>query len=103
MPSCTFYRPDGLAANGASYRQNAARYGAFCAGNRWPLGTRLLLTSRAGRRVRVTVVDRIGYGSDVDCSVEAARALMGRRYAIIGRLSVRVRVLSRPRVRRHHR
>lgn len=105
MLSATFYH-DGTGrpcANGHSYAWNARHYGAFCAGNRWALGTHLELASRSGRRVRVTVVDRIGSGSDVDCSETTFAALAGSRYKVVGRLPVRVRVLSRPRKNRGRR
>ena len=93
MPSVTYYANDHCrAANGLTYAANARR-GLFCAGNRWPLGTRLELTSRGGRRVVVTVADRIGHGSDCDLSEPAARALMGSRYRIIGRVHARIHVL----------
>jgi len=102
MLSCTFYRPDGPAANGHSYAWNAARYGNFCASNHYPMQTRLLLTRRGGRRIVVTVADRIGHGSDVDCSERAFCALVGPRYRLIGRVTVQVRVLSRPHATRPH-
>ena len=96
-PSVTWYAPDGRAANGRTYGQNARR-GFFCASNRYPLGTRLLLTSRGGRRVVVTVCDRIGHGSDCDLSESAAARLMGERFRRVGRVSARVRVVGSVRV-----
>ena len=61
------------------------------------LGDRLELTSRSGRRVYVTVTDRGGMGRDVvDLRPEAALALMGRDYKVIGRLhGVKVRTVGK--------
>lgn len=57
----TAYCLTGRMANG----QNTYR-GAVAA-NRWPLGTRLLVSSSpAGVGTRVTVTDRIGHGSSLD-------------------------------------
>jgi rare lipoprotein A (peptidoglycan hydrolase) len=99
--SATYYHDGTICANGLTYNQNARR-GFFAAGNRWPLGTRLALTSRSGRRVSLVIADRIGRGSDVDCSADAFKQLAGSRWQIIGRLSVSVRVLSRPCTSHHH-
>ncbi|MGI4792009.1 MAG: hypothetical protein ACRYFS_24565 [Janthinobacterium lividum] len=96
MPSLTYYvdhssRP---CSNGSTYAANLRRYHHFVASNRFTLGSRLTLTSRAGRRVSVVVADRIGHGTDVDADAGTFRALAGPRYRLIGRLTVRVHLAS---------
>ena len=94
MSALTYYRPDGLAANGHSYCQNLRRYGAVCASNHWPLGTSLTLTARSGKHVRLTVCDRVGRGSDYDVDPATFRRLEGGLKK--GRGSVRVCRVRRP-------
>ena len=87
LASATFFADHCRAANGHTPAANKRRYGLCAAYNSGRLGDRLELTSRSGRRVCVTVTDRGGMGRDVvDLRPEAARALMGRDYRIIGRL-----------------
>lgn len=92
--STTFYENDGLAANGRTYTENTRLYGATCASNRHPLGTILQLPSRSGGYVRVTVVDRIGHGTDLDLNVQGAKAVMGYGYRRVGRISVHPSVVG---------
>lgn len=103
--STTFYDNDGLAANGRTYAENTRLYGATCASNRFRLGTVLQLPSRSGGYVRTVVCDRIGHGSDIDLNVQAARAIMGRRFRGVGRVTVRPTVVGHVSclpTRRHH-
>ncbi|MBV9848184.1 MAG: hypothetical protein JO250_00715 [Armatimonadetes bacterium] len=90
----TFYDNDGIAANGHTYSENTRLYGVTCASNRYRLGTVLQLPSRSGGFVRAVVCDRIGHGSDIDLNVRGARAIMGRHYRGIGRVSVRPTVVG---------
>lgn len=89
----TFYSSTGICANGRTPSENRRRYGLCAACNRGRLGDRALV-SRSGVRVLVTITDRIGHGSSIDLRPEAARILMGRKYRVIGRMSVRLRVLQ---------
>jgi len=94
MSAVTFYRNDGPASNGHTYSQNLHRYGAVCASNRWPLGSVLVLTGRGGRRMRLTVCDRVGRGTEYDINPAAFRCLVGPLRK--GRGQVRVRIVRRP-------
>lgn len=92
--TATYYRNDGAAANGHSYAANLHRYGAVCASNRHPLGTVLVLTGPGGRRVRVTICDRVGHGTDYDVDPGTFRRLVGPLRK--GRGRVRARVVRGP-------
>ncbi len=94
MSAITFYHNDGRAANGHSYAANLHRYGAVCASNHWPLGSVIVLTGRGGRRLRVTVCDRVGHGTDYDLNPAAFRKLGFPLKK--GRGSVRARLVRRP-------
>ena len=87
LASATFFADHCRAANGLTPAANRRKYGLCAAYNRGELGDKLRLASRSGRRVYVTVTDRGGMGRDtVDLRPEAALALMGAQYKIIGRL-----------------
>ena len=90
--STTFYRETGASASGLKLSECARRFGYYCASNRYPLLSRLLV-SRHGKAVRVVVVDRIGHGSECDLC-PAAFARLAPLSA--GRIEAQVRVLSRP-------
>lgn len=94
LAACTWYAQRGLCPNGLSYTQNLHRYGAVCASNHWPLGSVLVLTGRGGRRMRLTVCDRVGHGTDYDINPAAFRRLCGNLKK--GRGSVRARLVRRP-------
>ncbi len=95
MSAVTFYKNDGgQCANGRNYTQNLHRYGAVCASNHWPLGSVLVLTGRGGRRMRVTVCDRVGRGTEYDVDPGAFLRLVGPLKK--GRGQVRARLVRRP-------
>jgi len=93
MASATFFRDDGRAANGQTYSHNLRRYGAVCASNRYALGTVLVLTGPGGHRVRVTICDRVGHGTDYDVDPRTFRQLVGPLRK--GRGRVRARLVRR--------
>lgn len=95
----TYYHNDGPAANGRSYSYNLRRYGAVCASNHHPLGTVLILTAVDGQRVRVTVCDRVGHGTDYDLDPRTFRRLWPLRK---GRGRARARVVRGPHKARKH-
>ena len=102
LASATFFADHCKAANGKTPAQNRRKYGYCAAYNLGRLGDRLELTSRAGRRVYVTVTDRGGMGRDVvDLRPEAALALIGPQYKSIGRLrGVSIRTVTRSKHKR---
>lgn len=107
MSAVTFYRNDGMAANGHSYTQNLRRYGAVCASNRWPLGSVIMLTGRGGRRMRLTVCDRARNGTDYDLDPAAfckiGYPLRKGRGSVRARLICRARLACRAHKQRKHR
>ena len=96
LASATFFADHCRAANGLTPSANRHKYGLCAAYNRGHLGDKLRLASRSGRRIYVTVTDRGGMGRDtVDLRPEAALALMGAQYKVIGRLrGVSIRTVS---------
>ena len=102
LASATFFTDTCKAANGLTPAMNKRKFGLCVAYNRGRLGDKLELTSRAGRRVVVTVTDRGGMGRDtIDLRPDSALALMGQKYKVIGRLQgVSIRTVSRSRKRR---
>jgi len=99
MTTATFYtNSPGPLADGTSYREAQAR-GHFCAAPRHvPLGTVLAITNaRSGRTVTATVRDRGAFGPDVvDLAAHSFAALVGLGWQRVGRVPVRVRVVSVP-------
>lgn len=104
-PEATFYTDRCRDANGRTPAQNAHRYGLCAAMNGVRLGSRVLVSRSGGRgrtcRVIVTITDRIGHGSDVDLRPRAAQEVMGGRYQVIGRIKVKLHVLSQGKQRKH--
>ena len=87
-------------ANGRDYASNSRRYhGLFGASNRVPLGRRERLVSRCGWKVTgavtITIVDRVGRGTDYDLSPKAFRLLAGKHWKKVGRVTVRAREVGR--------
>ena len=102
LASATFFADHCKAANGLTPAANRRKYGLCAAYNRGRLGDRLELTSRAGRRVLVTVTDRGGMGRDtIDLRPDSALAFMGAQYKTIGRLrGVSIRTVTRSKHKR---
>ncbi len=86
LASATWYAGGSKCANGRTPAENRARYGLCAACNQGRLGDKVL-ASRGGRRVLVTITDRIGAHSDLDLRPEAAKVLLGPRYKFVGRVN----------------
>jgi len=99
MTTATFYtNSPGPLSDGLTYREAQAR-GHFCAAPRHvPMGTVLAVThAKTGRTVVCTVRDRGGFGAGVvDLAAHSFAALVGVGYQRVGRVPVRVRVVSVP-------
>ena len=92
MSSATYYTPAAHArlADGSL----PSRQGGYCALRGVPFGSRVLVTTRGGRRVVVTCRDRGNLSpGTIDLDRRSFEALAGPRYKIIGRLRVRWRVV----------
>ena len=87
LAQATFFSDTCRAANGKTPAANRREYGYCAAYNRGRLGDRLVLSSRSGRCVRVTVTDRGGMGREtIDLRPEAFAKLAGPGWRSIGRL-----------------
>lgn len=98
MPVCTYYTGSrGPLSDGSAYHSR----GAFVASRAYSLGTRLRLTTAAGRSIVVTVRDRTAAGRrNLDLPSRTWLTLSGDRGYGRGVLRVRCQVMAKPKKRR---
>ena len=92
MLTATFYTDHSArpCANSHSFAWNNRHYhGLFGASNHYGLGTRVVLSSRSGRRVTITIADRTDGRTDYDVTPQVLKMLAGNHWRKVGRIAVR--------------